>query len=62
MLIKYYHKTEKCQGTNVLFCKIQEAEMGKIISRIFREGMHLKTGRPEATTVSSWDRAQAGSM
>lgn len=32
MLNKSYYKTEKSQGTNVLFCKIQEAEMGKIIT------------------------------
>lgn len=36
MLGKSYHKTEKSQGTNVLFCEIQEAEMGKIITKIFK--------------------------
>ncbi len=33
MLIKYYHKTEKCQGTNDMFCEIQISS----ISFPFRE-------------------------
>ena len=45
MLTKSYHKTGRCQGTNIL-----SAEMGKILSRIFR-GMTDKQHLAKAKTM-----------